>query len=143
MCLLFASALDWIFGYLLLPFLLLAYASVVVSQLYQFYDPKKDEWETIISMKDKLNLNSGTLTHPRANARLNSPTQRLRYFGHCSAFREVDAIAASIGKALEDAQRKLTAGVAEVAIPRTEWEQRIVAVSPSWLAIFKPWPIGF
>jgi hypothetical protein len=143
MCPLFVSALDWIFRYLLLPFLLSAYAGVVVSRLYQFYDSKKDAWEAIISMEDKLHLNSGTLTHPWANARLNSPTQRLRYFGHRSAFCEVDAIAASIGNALKDAQRKLTAGVAEVAIPRTEWEQRIVAVSPSWFAIFKPWPIRF
>ena len=143
MCPLFASALLWIFCYLILPFVLSAYASVVVLRLYQFYDSKKDAWETIISMEDKLHLNSGTVTHPWANARLNSPTQRLRYFGHRSAFCEVEAIAASIGKALEDAQRKLTAGAAEVIIPRAEWEQRIVAVSPSWFVIFKPWPTRF
>ena len=74
---LLASSLDWIFRYLVLPFLLSAYTSVVVSRLYQFYDSKKDAWETIISMEDKLHLKSGTLTHPWANARLKRPTQRL------------------------------------------------------------------
>jgi hypothetical protein len=134
---------QWLFGYLVLPFAVSAYASVIVSRAYQFYDAKKDAWEIIITMEHELECGAGTLKHPRANARLNSATQRIRYFGHLAAASQIDEIARDIEEKLKKAETELSGGVVKVQIPRDAWERRIVALRYNWLSIFKPWPVRF
>jgi len=107
MCPAIFSTLDWIVHFLVLPFPLSAYASVVVSRLYRFYDSKRDAWETIISMEDKLSrVDCPTLSHPWASACLNHPTQQLRYAGLLQADQAVDAIHTAIEQSLQGAQKK-------------------------------------
>jgi hypothetical protein len=144
MCPAIFSTLDWIVHFLVLPFSLSAYASVVVSRLYRFYDSKRDAWETIISMEDKLSrVDCPTLSHPWASACLNHPTQQLRYAGLLRADQAVDAIHTAIEQSLQGAQKKVAAGETNVEIPRSEWEKRIVSIRPSLCAIFQPWPLAF
>jgi hypothetical protein len=107
MCPAIFSTLDWIVHFLVLPFSLSAYASVVVSRLYRFYDSKRDAWETIISMEDKLSrVDCPTPSHPWASACLNHPTQQLRYAGHLQAAQAVDAIHTAIEQSLQGAQKQ-------------------------------------
>jgi hypothetical protein len=135
--------LQFIGTYVVLPFAVSAYAAVVISRVYQFYDAKKDAWETIITMEHELVRPAKTLDHPWASARLNSPTQRMRYFGHSAAAKEVDCIAKDIEAKLTKASADLGSGIAKVQIPRGEWETRIVALHYNWWAIFQPWRIKF
>jgi hypothetical protein len=133
----------WFFGFLVLPFLVSAYAGVIVSRIYQFYDAKKDAWEIIISMEHKFSRNCHNLKHPWASARLNIPTQRIRYFGHAKAAEEIDEISTEIKNQLESAEKEFTTESLEFEIPRSTWEQRIVSIKLNWIAIFKPWPTKF
>lgn len=129
--------------FVLLPFAVSAYASIVVSRIYQFYDSKKDAWETIISMEHALNAKSPTLQHPWASARLNSPAQRMQYFGHLKAYRELTSIIKDMEEELQKAENKHKAGDTSSIISRDDWEKRIVGIRYDILPIFQPWPKKF
>lgn len=140
MCEIFHSLLS----YLVLPFAVSAYASVIVSRVYQFYDAKKDAWEIIITMEHEIDSRqAATLKHPWANARLNSATQRIRYFGHKKAASQIDAIARDIKDELLKADADLSSGATSARIPRGDWERRIVSLRFDMWAIFQPWPVKF
>lgn len=138
-----SEILHWLLSYLVLPFAVSAYASVIVSRVFQFYDAKKDAWEIIITMEHEFVQGAATLRHPWANARLNSASQRIRYLNHTAAASQVDAIACEIKEKLQKAETEFLSGATLARIPRAEWERRIVALRYNWRAIFQPWPIKF